>query len=144
MINYRKMFFSNKHGLFGTFQLPINVIAVVLLIVNIGIITFDSLNRFVEFALRSFTIPGYFITQMTSFPTLQELILARNIQVYLPIAIAMALGIYLIYFAHRLFKENFRKQIAPLISYMLIMPYFSTVNWVSSIYQEVSKSKRKW
>jgi len=142
--NYRGMFFSNKHGLFGVFQLPVNVLAVVLLIANIGIIAYDLFDRLFDFVFRSFTIPDYFINHITDFPTVQEFILARNVQVYLPILIGFVLGVYLIIFAHRLFKEQFRKQISPLVIYMIVMPYFTTVNWVSSIVQEVSRSKRKW
>jgi len=142
--NYRKMFFSSKHGIFGTFQLPINVLAVILLIANIGIIVYDGLNKLFDFVFRSLTIPNCFIDRLLDFPTLKEFILARNIQIYLPIMIGFILGTYLIVFAHRLFKERFSKQIAPLVSYIIVMPYFSTVNWISSIYQELTRSKRKW
>jgi len=142
--NYRKMFFSNRHGIFGVFQMPVNVLAVILLIANIGIIAYDLLNRSFDFIFRSITIPDYFLTRITDWPSVQQFILARNIQVYLPIIIGALLGFYLIYFAHRLFKEQFRKQIGPLVTYMIIMPYFSTLNWVSSIVQEVSRAKRKW
>lgn len=142
--NYRKMFFSSKHGLFGVFQLPINVLAVLLLMANISIISYDTLDRLGNFVFRSLTIPNYFINQITAIPTLSEFILARNIQVYLPVLIAFILGIYLIVFAHKFFNERFSSHIAPLVSYVLVMPYFSTVNWISAIYQEFTRAKRKW
>ena len=143
-VKYCKMFFSKKHGIFGVFQLPVNVLAIILLVANIGIIAYDLLNRAFDFIFRSFTIPDYFWTVITDWPSAQEFVLARNIQVYLPIIIAFVLGIYLVIFAHRFFQEQFRKQITPLIAYMIVMPYFSTVNWVSSVVQEVAKTKRKW
>ena len=143
-IKYRDMFFSRKHGVYGFFQMPLNVLAVILLVGNIGIIAYDLLNRGFDFVFRSITINDYFWTRITDLPTIQQFILARNIQVYLPIFIGFVLGVYLIYFAHRLFKEQFRKQITPLLTYMIVMPYFSTLNWVSSIVQEVSRTKRKW
>ena len=142
--NYRKMFFSSKHGVYGFFQMPVNVLAVILLIANIGIIMYDLSDRTYDFVFRSLTIPDYFWNQITDIPTLQQFVLARNVQVYLPIIIGFILGVYLILFAHRMFKEQFRKQLAPLVSYMIIMPYFSTVNWISSIWQEAARSKRKW
>jgi cellulose synthase/poly-beta-1,6-N-acetylglucosamine synthase-like glycosyltransferase len=141
---YRGMFFSKKHGIYGFFQMPINILAVLLLVANIGIIAYDMFDRFFDFVFRSLTIPDYFITQLTSWPTIKEFILARNIQVYLPIIIGFVLGIYLIWFAHRLFNERFRKQITPLVSYMIVMPYFSTANWISSIWQEITRTRRKW
>jgi cellulose synthase/poly-beta-1,6-N-acetylglucosamine synthase-like glycosyltransferase len=143
-LKYRDMFFSNKHGVYGYFQMPVNIVAVVLLIANIGIIAYDLINRSFDFVFRSLTISDYFWTRITDWPSLQQFVLARNIQVNLPVFIGLALGIYLIYFAHRLFKEQFRKQITPLFAYMIVMPYFSTLNWVSSIMQEVTRTKRKW
>jgi len=80
--NYRRMFFSNKHGLFGTFQLPVNVIVVLLLVLNVGIIMFDLIDKLFEFVIRSITIDGYFISKILSYPTLKEFILARNVQEY--------------------------------------------------------------
>lgn len=142
--NYRDMFFSKKHGMYGFFQMPLNVFAVLLLVANIGIIAYDLFDRLFDFVFRSLTIPDYFIRQMLDWPSLQQFVLARNIQVYLPIIISFILGVYLIMFAHRLFKEQFRSQISPLVSYMLVMPYFSTVNWIASIWQEFARSKRKW
>jgi len=143
-LNYRDMFFSKRHGMYGFFQMPLNVLAVLLLVANIGIIVYDLSDRVFDFVFRSLTIPDYFFRQIMDWPTLQQFVLARNIQVYLPIIISFILGTYLIIFAHRLFKEQFRRQFAPLVSYIIVMPYFSTVNWLSSIWQEVTRSKRKW
>jgi cellulose synthase/poly-beta-1,6-N-acetylglucosamine synthase-like glycosyltransferase len=142
--NYRDMFFSKKHGMYGFFQMPLNVIAVLLLVANIGIIVYDLSGRMFDFVFRSLTIPDYFLNQLLDWPTLKEFVLARNVQVYLPIVISFILGVYLILFAHRLFKERFRSQFAPLVSYMIVMPYFSTVNWVSSVWAEMVRTRRKW
>jgi len=144
MLRYSNLFFSRKHGIFGVFQLPFNVLALLLLMINIGIISFDLINRLFEFFVRSFTIPNYFINNFFNIPSLQEFILARNIQVYLPILVALVLSLYLIYFAHRLFKERLSNQVISLLSYLFIMPYFTAVSWVSSIAQELSNSKRRW
>lgn len=144
MWNYKGMIFSQKHGLLGTFQLPVNVLAVGLLILNIGLISFDSLHRAWDFVSRSFTLDGYFWTQLTSWPTLKEFVLARNIQITLPLFITFMLGVYLIYAAHRLFRERISQNVLPLVAYTLVMPYFSALNWVSSVAKEVRKSKRTW
>jgi len=142
--DYRSMFFARKHGIFGMFQMPVNVFAVILLVLNIGIISYDLLNKFFDFVIRSTTIPNYFINRIMSIPTFKEFILARNVQIYLPIIVAFVVGVYLIVFAHRMFKERLSNQVAPLITYTLTMPYFSTMNWISSIYHEVRKTKRRW
>ena len=138
------MFFSSKHGLFGMFQLPVNVLAVILLIANVSIVAYDLSDRFTEFAIRSVTIPDYFWTTMLDFPTIKEFFLARDIQITLPLILSFVLGIYLIVFAHRFFKEELRRHITSAIAYMIVMPYFTTANWIVSVAKEVSRSKRKW
>jgi len=144
MWQYRGMVFDTRHGLLGTFQLPVNVLAVALLIFNVSLISYDSMNRLSKFVFRSFTIPDYFFTQITSFPSLREFILARNVQVMLPVFVCFMLGLYLIVFAHRMFNERLQKNVLPFIAYTLVMPYFSTVNWVSSIAKEVRRTRRTW
>ena len=135
---------NEKHGWFGRFQMPVNILAVTILIANIGIITIDGFSRLFDFVHRSFTISDYFFNRILSFPSLQDFFLARNIQVYLPVFIALILGIYLIVFAHRMFNEKFRHQLTPLVIYMIALPYFSTANWVASIWQEARRTKPKW
>lgn len=142
--NYRSMFFSSKHGLFGAFQLPINVLAVILLILNVSIIAYDVTDRFSEFVIRSLTLPDYFLTTITDWPSLKEFVLGNNVQIVLPLMLSLVLGIYLIWFAHRFFQESLRKHIGSAVAYTLVMPYFATANWIASVAKEVSKSKRKW
>jgi len=143
MWKYRDMLFASKHGLLGTFQLPVNVVAVLLLILNVSLISYDGISRLLDFSIRSFTIPDYFWTSVMSFPSLQEFLLARNVQVSLPIIISLMLGIYLIVIAHRLFNEKLKNNVFPLVAYMFVMPYFSTLNWASAITKEVRRQKAR-
>lgn len=142
MWNYRDLFFAKGQGVFGVFQLPMNVLAVLLLILNVILISFDLLHRFFDFVVRSITLPDYFWT-ILDFPSVKEFMLGRNIQVTLPVALSLILGIYLIFAAHRLFNERF-KHFVPMLAYILLMPYFMAANWIASVVQEVVKTKRKW
>lgn len=144
MWKYRKMILAKKHGLLGTFQLPVNVLAVALLIANVSLISFDFFSRAYDFTARSLTIPDYFWTTVLSTPSLKQLILARNVQVTLPIILSIVLGIYLIIVAHRFFEEKIRDNLAPTLAYTFVMPYFSTLNWVSAINKEARREKRRW
>ncbi|MBS3148582.1 glycosyltransferase family 2 protein [Candidatus Woesearchaeota archaeon] len=144
MWQYRSMIFDSSKGLFGTFQLPINVIAVALLILNVSLISYDTFGRAFDFVSRSLTIPDYFWNSVLSFPSLTQFLLARNIQIQLPLFISLVLGLYLVYTAHQVFKESLRQNILPFFVYLAIMPYFSAVNWIASISREVRRSKRSW
>jgi cellulose synthase/poly-beta-1,6-N-acetylglucosamine synthase-like glycosyltransferase len=141
---YKSMFFSNKHRLFGIFQMPINILVVMLLIINISIISYSLLNNSVEFAIRSFTIEGYFMNSLFNLPTLKEIVLGQNLRIIIPIALATLMGVYLIILTHRIFKEKLAKNIVPVVAYFLFLPYFMTLSWFSSICQEIARTKRKW
>jgi len=144
MWNYRSMLFSRKHGVFGLFQMPVNVLVVGLLITNISIIAYNFLDQMIEFTIRSATIKGYFWTKLLEYPTLQELMLAQNLRIMLPIILATVLGFYLILHAHKRLNEKITKNITGAVGYFLFIPYFTTANWISSIFQEALKTKRKW
>ncbi len=143
-IKYKDMFFSKKYGLFGIFQLPVNLIVIILLVLNIGIISWAFFSDTIEFAVRSATIDGYFLSRIFDLPSLKEVLLGQNLRIVIPLAASTGLGIYLIVLTHRAFKEKLARQILPVVSYFLFVPYFMTINWISSIAQEVFKAKRKW
>jgi cellulose synthase/poly-beta-1,6-N-acetylglucosamine synthase-like glycosyltransferase len=141
---YRSMLFSKRYGLYGLFQMPVNIIVVILLMINIGIISYSLLTEGLETLVRSLTIEGYLINRLLDFPTIKHLMLGQNLRIMIPLAFMTVLGFYLIFLSHRQLKENVFKNITGTISYFLFIPYFTTVNWISSIYQEISKTKRKW
>ena len=142
--NYRKMFFSKEHGLFGVFQLPINLVAILFLVINILIISIMFIRETTELVIRSLTIEGYFMNYITDIPTLKDYFLSLNIHIILPLIVAAFLGFYMIYSAHKQFKERVRKNVIPMVAYFLFIPYFLTVNWVISLIKEIFRFKRSW
>jgi cellulose synthase/poly-beta-1,6-N-acetylglucosamine synthase-like glycosyltransferase len=141
---YRNMFFSKKHGFFGFFQMPINVLVVLLLVINISIITYMVSTDFFETIVRTITIKGYFISRLFEFPTMKAIILGQNLRIMFPLAVSALLGIILMLIAHRMFKENFFKNMAGIVIYFIFIPYFTTANWLVSVAKEITRSRRKW
>jgi len=144
MWNYRSMLFSKKHGLFGLFQMPVNILVVAVLLLNISIIAYNFFDRMIEFTIRSATIDGYFWTRILDMPTLQQVLLGQNLRIMVPIMLATVFGFYLILHAHRRFNEKITTNLTGAVGYFLFIPYFTTANWISSIFQEVFKTKRRW
>lgn len=141
---YKGMFFSRKHSLFGVFQMPANILVVILLIINISIISWALIGDSTEFIIRSITIEGYFLDNFFNLPSLKSLFLEQNIRIVFPIVAVTLLGFYLIIITHKIFKENLIKHVVPVITYFMFVPYFMTLNWISSIAQEIFKTKKKW
>lgn len=141
---YRKMFFSRKHSLFGIFQMPVNVMVVLLLILNVSIISYVFLNDAIEFTIRSVTMEGYLVNKFLSLPSIKEIVLGQNFRIVFPVIICSLLSIYIIFMAHRIFKERLTRNIVPVMTYFIFVPYFMTLNWISSIAQEILRKKKKW
>jgi len=143
-IKYKHMIFRSKYGLFGTFQLPLNIFAVVLLLITVAIITFGTIRDSWEFLLRSVTIQGYFWKTLTDFPTIKELLLGQNIQVILPLFLGTVLGMWLIVIAHKRLQEKILRYVAYIWFYFLVAPTLTSIHWFTSITHEIFRTKRKW
>lgn len=143
-LKYKSMIFNKKHKMMGMFQLPLNIISPILLMVSLVLIFYMSVSRAYDFILRSFLIQDYFRQHLFSFPTLKEFILTQNLKIMFPIVIGSLLGAYLFYLAHKMNGEKV-KDFASVLGYFFILPYLVASYWISSIFQElVLKTKKKW
>lgn len=142
-IKYKHMIFNKKYDLFGRFQIPLNIVAVPFLLGTIGLILYQSITSLYEFAIRSLTIEGYFISQFLSVTTPKDYILGQNLKIMLPIYISSILGLYMIYASHKLVKERFRHPFA-LWVYFAVFPLLTSIHWAAAIGAELTKRKRKW
>ncbi|MEM4263664.1 MAG: glycosyltransferase family 2 protein, partial [Candidatus Woesearchaeota archaeon] len=143
-LKYRSMFFSKKYGLFGMFQLPVNVLAVLLLISTVAIVSFGGIRDYYELISRSLTIPNYFIEHVLDFPTLNQFFLGQNVQITFPLVATTLLGALVIYIAHAQMKEKILCYLHWIFLYFLLSPYITTLHWLSAIAQEITRNKRKW
>jgi len=143
-LKYRHIFFKPSHGLFSNFQLPLNVLGIILLLTTVLIVGYGSMSDLYELLYRSLTIKGYFINHFLDFPTLKELLLGQNVQVTLPIVIGALLVAYLVYIAHQEMQERLFRHVHYAALYFFVVPYLTTVHWISAIMHETFKTKRKW
>jgi cellulose synthase/poly-beta-1,6-N-acetylglucosamine synthase-like glycosyltransferase len=143
-LKYRGLFFRKSHGLFSSFQLPINVLGIILLLTTVFIVSYGSLSDLYELLYRSLTIKGYFFNHVLNFPTPKELLLGQNVQVLLPIVTGTLLLAYLVYVAHQEMQERLFRSLHYAWIYFFIVPYVTTVHWLSAIVHEALRTRRKW
>ncbi len=139
---YRNMFFSKKDKMMGYFQLPLNIIGIILLITTIVIVSYGSLSFIQEIIIRSTLIKSY-LPSLIQLPSLKEFILRHNIKIMFPIYMGMIAGLYLFYVGHKILDEKFRYPFS-MWGYFVIFPYMTFSHWVFSIFHEILKLKRKW
>jgi cellulose synthase/poly-beta-1,6-N-acetylglucosamine synthase-like glycosyltransferase len=141
---YRSLLFNKSQGLYGLFQMPLNVLSIFLLLITVGLVGYGTLSDLYETLYRSLTIKGYFINHLLDFPGLKKFFLAQNVQVALPIFLGVLLGLYLTYLAHKEFNERFFKHAHHVAIYTIVAPYVTTVHWVSAIFHEAFGTRKKW
>ena len=141
---YKSMIGNPDYGLFGLFQLPLNILGVLVLLVTTVFVTYGGLTNFWDFLARSLTINGYFWNHVLDFPTTKELLLGQDVQVVLPLMFGTALGIWLIVLAHKGVQEKVLRYAAHIWLYFLVSPYLTALHWLNSIFKELVRAKRKW
>jgi len=142
-VKYKHMVLNKKHGNMGMFQLPLNIIAPILLITSIVVIAYMSISKLYEFGIRSVLIKGYFQTHLLTFPSFKEMILGQNLKIVFPIIIGSILGIYLFYMAHKMNNEKIKNPGSTAL-YFLALPYMIASYWITAIIQEIMKIKKQW
>ncbi len=143
-VRYKHLIFKKSQGLYGLFQMPLNILAIFLLMITVLLVGYGTLGDLYETLYRSLTIKGYFFNHLLDFPSIQKLLLAQNVQVMLPIILGVMLSIYLMYVAHRKFNENFLKHAHYIAAYIFIVPYITTLHWISAIVNETLGTRKKW
>src|SRR3989338_2601385 len=143
-LQYRSMFFNKQYHAFGFFQLPLNVLGVLVLLTTTFILSLSMLSEAYEFSMRSILIPDYFLSHVFTFPSWKEFFLGQDLQIMLPIAIASLLGVYFFYRAHREIKEKLILFPFSIWSYFVVFPYLTAYHWFSAITQEILRMKKKW
>jgi cellulose synthase/poly-beta-1,6-N-acetylglucosamine synthase-like glycosyltransferase len=143
-MKYKGLLFKKAYGLYGLFQMPLNVLSIFLLLLTVAIVGYGTLGDFYETLYRSLTIKGYFFNHLLDFPGFKKFLLSMNVQVAIPIILGVILGLYLTYLAHKEFNERFFKHAHHIALYTFIAPYVTTVHWVSAIVKEALGTKKKW
>jgi biofilm PGA synthesis N-glycosyltransferase PgaC len=141
---YRSLLFKKAYGLYGLFQMPLNVLSIFLLLLTVTLVGYGTISDLYETLYRSLTIKGYFINHLLDFPGFKKFFLSQNVQVTLPIILGIVLGLYLVYLAHKEFNERFLKHAHHIAIYTFVAPYVTTMHWVSAIVHEVLGTRKKW
>ncbi len=141
---YRHLLFKQEQGLYGMFQMPLNILGIIMLLTTVLLVGYGNLSDLYELLYRSLTIKGYFINHVLDFPSLKELLLGQNVQIMIPLILCLMLGAYLVYLAHKRFQEGLLKHIHHVVLYFVVAPYVTTVHWLAALMHEALGTRRKW
>ena len=141
-LRYKKMFMSKEHGLMGRFQLPLNAITFVTILITFFLITYELIRILYQLITRFILLKGDFLYSFR-IPKIREIILSIDIKYIFPLAIAFLLSLFLLHLAHKVSKEKWLLNPALLI-YFSVYPLLRLAHWITAMYKETVKLKRKW
>ena len=141
-LKYKKMIMSKKHGLMGKFQMPLNAITFFTILLTFFLISYDLIKSLYRL-ITKFILLKSDILYTIKLPVLKEFLLSIDIKYLFPLAIALLLSFILLYLAHKNSKEKFLLNPALLI-YFSVYPLIRLSHWITAIYKETIKTKRKW
>ncbi len=140
-LTYRTMFFNKNYGMLGTFQLPLAVLSVLMLLTSFSIFGFRFLKK-IFYTFWDFINLQTDFFSLFELPTLKTLLNLDYLLIF-PIIIGIGLVIFFLYKAHQDAKEHFRYP-ATFVLYLLYYSIMLAICWVTAIAKEGFKAKKTW
>jgi len=135
------MFFNKEYGLLGTFQLPLAVFAIFMLITSFGLLSFRILNNIYLFFLDVFNLQ-FSVFKLFNLPTFRSF-LNIDYRLMFPVFLAIALVLYFLFKAHTELKER-KKYPVVFPFYLLYYSLIIAVCWITAIFKESTGAKKRW
>ena len=140
---YRKMFMSRKHGIMGTFQIPINFTTLIAILLSALIIAYELVRRSIMFINKFSVLKWEVIPINYDLPSIRDLILGLDINIAFPLIIAFLLSVFILHKAH--ISSNEKWQISPaLLIYFTLYPLLRSLHWIVAFSKETTQSRKKW
>ena len=141
-LKYKKMFMNKKYGAMGRFQLPLNALTFITIIVLFVVISYSVITWLYNAFFNLFLLKNNFI-YLFNFPSIRELLVNINVKLLFPSSISLLLSYFLLSKAHKSMNEKITINPAILI-YFTVYPLLRTLHWATAFYKEVIRNKRKW
>lgn len=142
-MKYWKIFFNKKYNLFGCFQLPLNILAIPVIIISSVFIVHGTVNYLFQLLKRSILINGFFTDYLFKFTGIKDIILAQNTMILLPIIVATILTAALVYASHRVVNRKIRYPFS-IWAFFIAFPLLSALHWVGAITEQIFKLRKRW
>lgn len=141
-VKYRGMLFQKKFGLLGTFQYPLNLISVGVVLLMFALMLTMFLKKAWAVTMKIYAVRWeYFLIE--KLPSLKETFLNLNLTLLFPIMISFVIGLWIYHLAHKSSKEPWRYPVA-LVSYLTVYPVVRSCHWMTAVWKELLRTKRKW
>ena len=143
VVKYKKVLFSKKHGLYGKFQLPLNLFSLIILGLVFVLFSYEIFTKLYNWIMKVIILK-WEVFDFGNLPSIWELLLSIDIKYFFPIIMVILINLFLFYKAHEILKEKVRFFRFTLLIYFIVYPILTMFHWVTALFQEVFKIKKKW
>ena len=143
ILKYKHVLFNKKYGLYGMFQLPLNVFSIILLLLIFVLFSYEIARKIYNWIIK-IIILKLDIFSIGELPSLKYLLLGIDIKYFFPIIVVILINLFLLYKAHKIIREKTRFFSLTLLAYFILFPIFTMINWAIAFVQEVFQIRKKW
>lgn len=143
IVKYKKVIFKKKYGLYGNFQLPLNLFSLAVLALVFVLFSYEVIRNLYNWTIK-IIILKFEIFSIGDLPSVKHLLLMFDIKYFFPLIVVILMNLFLFYKAHKIIKEKTRFFSLTLLIYFIIYPILTMFHWVAALVQEIFSIKKKW
>ena len=140
-IKYKSMIMNKRHGLLGRFQIPLELLTLIIVFTSFGFMGYQIFRRLYNFAVKVFLLKMEIF--YIDIPSLKNFILQINFNLFFPFVVTLMAGLYLYIIAHRYVNEKWQFHLVSFI-YLFLYPMIRSMQWIHALVLELMGAKERW
>jgi len=143
LVKYKKVFFKKKYGLYGNFQLPLNLFSLIVLALVFVFFSYEIMSKIYNWIIKIMVLK-FEIFSFGELPSIKNLLLSFDVKYFFPLIIVIFINLYLFYRASKLIKQKTRFFSLTILAYFIVYPILTMFHWVTALFQEMFNTRKKW
>ena len=140
-LEYKSMIMSKRHGLLGRFQIPLELLTMIIVLFSFGFISYNFFRELYKIAVKVYIVRWELLN--FSIPSIKEIILTINFKIVFPFIVTLIAGLYLYNLAHKYANEKWQFHLVSFI-YLFLYPFLRSLQWVHAFFLTVFGAKERW
>ncbi len=143
LVKYRRVIFRKKYGLYGNFQLPLNIFSLIVLALVFVFFSYELITKIYNWTSK-IIVQKFEIFLIGDLPSVKSLLLSFDLKYFFPLIIVIMINLYLFHRASILIKQKTRFFSLTILVYFIVFPILTMFHWVTALFQEIFNIRKKW
>ena len=143
IIKYRRVIFRKKYGLYGNFQLPLNIFGLTILALVFALFSYELIHKIYSWIIK-IIILKFDIFYIGELPSVKHVILNFDVKYFFPLIVVILINLFLFHKASKILKQKTRFFNLTLLIYFVVYPILTMFHWVAALIHEIFDIRKKW